>query len=231
MPVAPPARQDISHRSLMRIVLGSRSPRRLELLRLLLPADCITVCPPQNADEAGFDDLSTLPEFEQRILEITQAKADDVLQQLDPATLIDDVFVLVADTTVVVTDPAGRAISLGQPPLSADWPQTVRAWFRDYFAGQAHVVLSGVSVIRVSARDGQRLVRQRVCRTSVTMRSDVERWLAWYLSTDEPLGKAGGYAIQGAASLFVTKVEGSYSNVVGLPLEETFEMLRELGAV
>ena len=215
----------------MRIVLGSRSPRRLELLKLLVPGDCINVCPPQNADEAGFDDLSTLPEFAQRILEITQAKADDVIQQLDPATLIDDVLVLVADTTVVVTDAAGRAISLGQPPLTDDWSQTVRAWFHDYFAGQTHVVLSGVSVIRMSARDGQRNSRQRVCRTSVTMRSDVERWLDWYLSTDEPIGKAGGYAIQGAASLFVTKLEGSYSNVMGLPLEETLEMLRELGAV
>ena len=215
----------------MHIVLGSRSPRRLELLKLLVPADCISVCPPQNADEAGFDDLATLPEFEQRILEITQAKADDVIQQLHPASLVDDVLVLVADTTVVVTDAAGRAISLGQPPLTADWPQIVRAWFRDYLAGKTHVVLSGVSVIRVPARDGQRVLQQRVCRTNVTMRSDVARWLDWYLSTDEPIGKAGGYAIQGAASLFVTQVEGSYSNVVGLPLEETMEMLREFGAV
>ena len=214
----------------MRIILGSRSPRRLELLKLLVPADCIAVSPPQNADEAGFEDLSTLPEFSQRILEITQTKADDVLRQLDSARQ-DDVLVLVADTTVVVTDAAGRAISLGQPPLTPDWSDTVRAWFRDYYAGQTHVVLTGVSAISVPAQGGQRLVRQRVCQTSVTMRSDVERWLDWYLSTDEPIGKAGGYAIQGAASLFVTKLEGSYSNVMGLPLEETLEMLRELGAV
>ena len=63
------------------------------------------------------------------------------------------------------------------------------------------------------------------------MRDDVEAWLDWYISTDEPIGKAGGYAIQGVGSVMVTKVEGSYSNVVGLPIENTVEMLREIGAL
>jgi septum formation protein len=62
------------------------------------------------------------------------------------------------------------------------------------------------------------------------MRPDVEPWLDWYIATGEPQGKAGGYAVQGAGSVFVTKIEGSYSNVVGLPLEETLALLREADA-
>ena len=58
--------------------------------------------------------------------------------------------------------------------------------------------------------------------------SDVERHLEWYIGTEEPRGKAGGYAIQGAASIFVSKVAGSLSNVVGLPLECLLEILEEL---
>ena len=60
------------------------------------------------------------------------------------------------------------------------------------------------------------------------MRKDADTLLDWYLTTGESRGKAGGYAIQGAASVFVTQVEGSLSNVVGLPLEETLAMLGEL---
>jgi septum formation protein len=55
--------------------------------------------------------------------------------------------------------------------------------------------------------------------------------LKWYLTTGEPLGKAGGYGIQGAADVFVQKVEGSLSNVIGLPLRETRAALRELGVL
>ena len=53
-----------------------------------------------------------------------------------------------------------------------------------------------------------------------------DEWLDWYVDTGEPLGKAGGYAIQGAGSVLVTRVEGSISNVIGLPLEHTIELLR-----
>ena len=59
--------------------------------------------------------------------------------------------------------------------------------------------------------------------------ADLERRLDWYVSTGEPRGKAGGYAIQGAGSLFVTQVQGSVSNVVGLPLEALVEVFEELG--
>ena len=217
------------------IVVGSRSPRRLDLLKAALPDREFVVCPPLTADEPGFDDVTTVAGFESRITEIVAAKLDDVLSQLGigdgavPGQFDSDAFaVICADTTVIVTDDAGRRLSLGQPPEAGDWRAVVAGWFRDYLAGRTHTVMSGVSVVRCRRSTGETVVLNRVCSTQVTMRSDLDGWLDWYLKTGEPLGKAGGYAIQGAGSVFVTKLEGSYSNVVGLPLEDTLAMLCEL---
>ena len=221
------------------VILGSRSPRRRELLAHLVPHERIHVCSPQSADEAGFEDLQTRDEFDQRIVEIARTKLDDVLTQLETAGEKESwwpdsgkLLVLTGDTTVVATAPDGRPVSLGQPPEN-NLEQTVRLWFCDYFAGKTHEVLSGVCVARTSI-EGGRLNRQnlkvltRVCSTKVTMRKDADTLLDWYLTTGESRCKAGGYAIQGAASVFVTQVQGSLSNVVGLPLEETLTMLGEL---
>ncbi len=210
------------------VILGSRSPRRFELLKLLVGPERIVVKPPLVADEAGFEDFSTLSEFQQRIIEIAHGKAADVLSQCRQQ--VGEFVVLVADTTVVVEDSQGRKKSLGQPPEDADWESVVRGWFRDYYAGRTHHVLSGVVAVRATAA-GIVQQGQRTCLSSVTMRADVDRWLDWYLQTREPLGKAGGYAIQGGASVFVTQLVGSYSNVVGLPLEETALLLQEVQAM
>ena len=141
-------------------------------------------------------------------------------------------LVLTGDTTVIATGPDGKHISLGQPP-DESLDETVRLWFHDYFAGKTHEVVSGVCLAQVKLknkkpqRENLRILT-RVCSTKVTMRPDADRLLDWYLKTGESRGKAGGYAIQGAASVFVTRVEGSLSNVVGLPLEDTLAMLRNV---
>lgn len=66
-------------------------------------------------------------------------------------------------------------------------------------------------------------------QSHVWFREDAEPLLDWYLATNEPLGKAGGYALQGLGSVFVTRVEGSITNVVGLPLEAITELLPQFG--
>lgn len=219
------------------VVVGSRSPRRLELLRTVFPDSRLVVCPPGNSAEPGFDDVATVSGFETRILEIVAAKLDDVVSQLlcpSDTTLelaADEFVVICADTTVIVESESGQPLALGQPPEADDWKPVVTDWFRRYLAGRTHVVLSGVLVARCDRATQSTTILSRVCSTQVTMRSDIDAWLDWYLSTGEPLGKAGGYAIQGAGSVFVTKLEGSYSNVVGLPLEETIECLRELNVL
>ena len=83
-----------------------------------------------------------------------------------------------------------------------------------------------VSAVCVALPSGK--VAERVVRSEVTFVADVETRLEWYIGTEEPRGKAGGYALQGAGSIFISRVEGSHSNVVGLPLGELMEMFEEL---
>lgn len=216
------------------IIIGSRSPRRLELLQSIVAPERLIVLPPANSDEPGFDDLLTITEFESRILEIVACKRDDVTNQIRAGSLHaasqEGCILICADTTVIVENDSAQPRSLGQPPESKDWPNVVKDWFRRYLAGKTHVVLSGVSASLIDSKGSVLRTVTRTCATRVTMRKDVEDLLDWYVSTGEPVGKAGGYAIQGAGSVFVTGFEGSFSNVVGLPLEDTLEMLREFDA-
>ena len=161
------------------------------------------------------------------MLEIARHKSNQVREQLNleegdlferPRTLI-----IAADTTVVVGDSHGRPLVLGQPPEIADWREVVRTWFVEHYAGRTHLAMTAVHVTTPDGRTAERVVETRV-----TFRPDVVTWLNWYLLTGEPRGKAGGYALQGAGSVFVEKVEGSLSNVVGLPLEALLELLAEV---
>lgn len=211
------------------VVIGSRSPRRLELLQTIVDPQRLIVLPPENSDEPGFDGLDTLSQLKLRCLDIVDLKWQDVLKQLPShKPLKQGCAVVCADTTVIVENESNSLLALGQPSVSDDWSREVKGWFRNYFSGRTHSVLSAIKagVINYSGECHQSI--NQTCLTRVTMRGDMDRWLDWYISTGEPIGKAGGYAIQGAGSVLVTKVEGSYSNVVGLPLENTLEMLREL---
>ena len=210
------------------IVLGSRSPRRLELLQLIVDPERIVVLPPRSSAEAGFEGLSTRAEIEARLLEIARTKCADVLEQIEGGTVGIPAAgvgaVVTADTVIVATDAAGQPVVLGQPPADDRWRDTVRAWFQDYLLGRTHVAATAVCV-----RTPDGAAYERVVSTEVTFHAESDARLAWYLSTGEPRGKAGGYAIQGAGGLFVSRVEGSPSNVVGLPLRELLEMLGAAG--
>jgi len=138
--------------------------------------------------------------------------------------------IVIAADTVVIVDRGGSLHVLGQPPADDTWQETVRRWFREDFAGKTHTVATALCLERLHKNGGgppsPRLTR--VVTSRVTFVDDVDRWLDWYLATGEPCGKAGGYALQGAGSIFVSKVEGSLSNVVGLPLAEMLEMVKIL---
>lgn len=206
-----------------RLILGSRSPRRRELLEMLVPPESIDVRPPRSSDELGFEGLTSWLDIAQRLQQIAREKNDDVLSQLSPSDGLQ--LVLTADTTIVATDAEGCYRVLGQPPNDESWRETVRNWFCDLYAGRSHI--AATSVCLTNQHTGQRL--ERIVQSHVWVRDDVERLLDWYLATDEPLGKAGGYALQGLASVFVTRVEGSITNVVGLPLEALVELLPQMG--
>ena len=214
------------------IVLGSQSPRRRELMQSVIPSEQLIVLPPQNEDEAGFDDCDTESLIEARIHEITGTKLDDVKSQVDARSEAADGLaaftVVCADTIVVVrepgSDPHRPARVLGKPPMP-HWQPVVRDWFQRYYAEGPHEVWTCFGVA-----DGSRRRLQTV-RTSVTMGAIDDWWLDWYLSTDEPVGKAGGYGIQGLAAHLVQSVEGSLTNVIGLPMLELVAVLREVGVL
>lgn len=207
-----------------RLILGSRSPRRRELLELLVSPESIDVQPPLTSDELGFEGLASWPEITQRLQRIAREKNHDVLAQLSPRSA-DAGLVLTADTVIVASDADARLHVLGQPPADESWRDIVRGWFRDLYAGRSHIAATAVCL--TDRLSGRRL--ERIVQSQVWVRDDVEPLLEWYLATDEPRGKAGGYALQGLGSVFVTRVEGSITNVVGLPLEALVEMLPQLG--
>jgi septum formation protein len=213
-----------------RFILGSRSPRRLELLATVVPRGLIDVLPPADSSEPGFENRHDWSAIEDQLRVITRQKCDAVFEQwqnrTSGPTFAPDTAIISADTVVVVRDKTDRLIVLGQPPENEQWQETVRQWFREFYAGRAHWVATALRVAHASGKSAERLVK-----SEVTFIADVESRLDWYLATDEPRGKAGGYALQGAGSVFIERVEGSLSNVVGLPLEALLDAFDELRVV
>ena len=182
-----------------RLVLASASPRRAALLAGAGRAFDVV---PANIDERRLGD-ETPRDY---VLRLAAAKAAAVAGRYPGRIVIG------ADTTVVV---AGTL--LGKPRDADDAARMLRR-----LSGRAHEVLTGVAV----RRDGRSVAA--VEATSVHFAPlDADR-IAWYVGTGEPLDKAGAYGLQGAGGQFVTRVEGSRSNVVGLPLARLDRLLAEL---
>ncbi|MGH6903786.1 MAG: Maf family protein [Geminicoccaceae bacterium] len=184
------------------LILASSSPRRLALLRQ------VGVIPERI--EAPDADETPLPRELPRAhaLRLATAKACDVAARSQPA------FVLAADTVVA----CGRRI-LGK----ASDLETAQRYLR-LLSGRRHRVYTGIAV---EAPDGRRA--SRVVMTMVAIKRLDASELAAYLASGEWRGKAGGYAIQGRAEAFIPAINGSYSNVVGLPLAAALDLLRGLG--
>lgn len=122
--------------------------------------------------------------------------------------------VLAADTTVVAGDEV-----LAKPADETDFHRMMQL-----LSGRTHDVFSGVCVKVVGGESFETSVRTRV-----TFRTLSSAEINWYWATGEPQDKAGGYAVQGRAGAFITKLDGSHTNVVGLPLVETLELLEKAG--
>ncbi len=129
------------------------------------------------------------------------------------AAAVDGEVVLGADTAVVL---ASRI--LGKPAGGEEAREMLRS-----LSGRAHTVLTGVCV----RRDGSNV--ETVVASQVRFATLSEAAIDWYVGTGEPLDKAGAYAVQGIAGAFVQRIDGSISNVVGLPLTETIALLEGLG--
>lgn len=185
-----------------RLILASASPRRAELLRASgIDFDA------QAADVDESIHAGEMPEAYVRRVAIDKARVVAARNR--------ESIVLAADTTVVVD-----AHILAKPQDDEDARRMLRL-----LAGRSHEVLTGVCVIAGGAE------QTRVEDTRVTFAPMTDEEIAWYVASGEPADKAGAYAIQGLASRFVTRIDGSYSNVVGLPVALVYEILRGIGAV
>lgn len=206
------------------IVLGSRSPQRYELMCHLVGEDRVVVCPPIDPLEADLTCVRKYDEISRLLIDIARTKHADVTAQLENQPNSDFTSVIItADTVIVGFDEQNQTHVLGQPPDDDTWPDVVREWFERYLLRAPHHAITALCV----SRPHDELI-ERVVSTEVTFRADSGKWLDWYLSTGEPRGKAGGYGLQGAGSLFVERIVGSPSNVIGLPVCETAEVLRIL---
>jgi septum formation protein len=184
------------------LVLASASPRRLDLLRQIgiVPA-CVE---PAEIDETPLKAELPAP-YAQRI---AAAKLDAVAPRHPQC------FVLAADTVVA----CGRRIL-----PKADGPESVRRCL-DLLSGRRHHVLGAIAV---AAPGGKRITR--LVDTAVVFKRLSQAEIAAYVAAGEGQGKAGGYAVQGHAAVFVRAISGSYSNVVGLSLYDAAAMLTGLG--
>jgi len=184
------------------LILASASPRRAEILRAAgwsFEVHAVNVDETLRAGESPSEYVERL----------AQAKAENVAANLEQG------IVLGADTTVVVD---GQI--LGKPQDREDARRMLRR-----LNNRWHEVLTGVALIDVQSR----MLRTAHERTRVRFGEMSELEIEWYAATDEPMDKAGAYAVQGRAALFVEMIEGDYWNVVGLPLRSVYKMAREFG--
>ena len=183
------------------IVLASASPRRKDLL-----------------DQFGVEFRIVVPDVDETpmpgetptgyVERLARAKAAVVVDRVGRGDLV-----IAADTTVDVDGDI-----LGKPTDATDARRMLKR-----LSGRAHYVHTGVAV----ARDGR--MESGVDETRVHMEALTDHAIDWYLGTGEPFDKAGAYALQGAGGIFVSRVTGSVSNVVGLPLTLVVELTRRLG--
>lgn len=180
-----------------KIVLASRSPRRTELLTLV---GAHFTTHPVDVDESPLLDERA----EAHVLRLSEAKARGALAEAGGAAVADDSIYVGADTIVTID----RAI-LGKPAGPEDAERMLAS-----LSGRIHEVWTGLFLL--DPREGHSVggALRSIVKFARLEPEDIRR----YVATREPLDKAGAYAVQGFGALYVEAIEGSYSNVVGLPL-------------
>jgi septum formation protein len=184
------------------LVLASASPRRQELLR---NAGISFVVQPADIDESPRPSEAPREHAER----LAQEKALAVFQQRTHDC------VLGADTIVVVDE-----MILGKPRDGDDAARMLRM-----LSGRVHRVITGVCIVEAVAGEADPRTASETTLVTMSELSDTE--IRDYVATGEPMDKAGAYAIQGRASRWIPRIEGDYSNVVGLPVALVCGMLRE----
>jgi len=187
----------------MKLILASSSTRRAQILR---DAGISFSVLSSAVDETPYGNESP----QQMVQRLADAKADLVAARaVGPA-------ILIAADTVVVLD--GQI--LGKPRSTDDARRML-----EFFSGRTHSVVTGVTLIRLPEMERRQFIESTLVTFVPLSPDEISR----YLSTDEPYDKAGAYAIQGHAGRYISRIEGCYFNVVGLPLARLVAALQELG--
>ncbi len=185
-------------------ILASASPRREELLNSMGLKFKIL---PAHIDETYL--AGETPRTHVRRLSGGKAKA---IASQHPKALV-----LGADTIVVID-----GLILGKPENEKEARQMLKR-----LSNRTHMVFTGFTL----AHTDRRISRTRVVRSAVTFKEISPEEMDWYVDSDEPYDKAGGYAVQGKGASFIKAIRGSYTNVIGLPLCEVLEELKILNAI
>lgn len=194
-----------------KLVLASTSPRRKDLLTALGLTFHVQ---PSTIDEVIDPELAP----EQLVLNLAQQKTADVFADLAQKSTTERLLVLGADTIVVLD---GKF--LGKP---VDRAEAIAMLKR--LSGRAHEVYTGVW-LTVREVDGKVSESHSCERSKVFFRRLDERELVAYVDTGEPMDKAGAYALQGIGAALIEKIEGSHTNIVGLPIPNVVSLLRASG--
>ena len=179
----------------MRVILASKSPRRKEILSML--GIDFTVM------SADADESSSLSDPHELVRELSLRKGRALRDLLKATGEWDENTLLIAADTVV----AAEGEILGKPQDDEDARRMLRL-----LSGKRHAVVSGLSLL---LGDKEEVTSEE---TGVSFAPMTEEEIAWYVESGEPADKAGAYAVQGLASLFISGLQGDYFNVVGLPV-------------
>lgn len=191
------------------IYLASRSPRRRELLTQIgVTHDVVISDAPDGDDEPRLNNESPAAYVARTAREKAMRGINTVVERALPLRPV-----LAADTTVIV----GTDI-LGKPTSRADAVHMLQR-----LSGTRHEVRTALALAVGNA------LHEAVSATFVQFAPLTERQIERYCNTNEPYDKAGGYGIQGMAGVFIERIEGSYTGVMGLPVFETAQLLRQAG--
>lgn len=202
------------------LILASMSPRRISLLKNLgLEFEVL----PSGIDEIVDPSLSP----EEVVAQLAEQKALDIFSKIkDRISQSDKPFLIIAADTMVVLD--GEL--LGKPADRAEAIQMLEG-----LSGKSHEVQTGVAVVRAEKIAGNSGIKKSIVSlvesSKVTFRPLQRAEIEAYVDTGEPMDKAGAYALQGIGAALVSKIDGSDSNVIGLPVARTVELLRRSGMV
>ncbi len=187
-----------------KFILASASPRRIELLSILgLRFEIM----PSHVNESFMK--GEMPR--EHVLRLSEGKTEKA------AAAYPDAWVIGADTIVIINGEV-----LGKPRTPDEAKEMLGK-----LSGRVHTVFTGFTVTRRSA---DILIRDAV-ESSVRFREIPDDEMAWYIGSEEPYDKAGGYAVQGMGAFFIKEIHGSYTNVMGLPLCEVVDVLKGIGAI